>query len=199
MQFQVFDTVEGSSFTQDEVSWIQEILFDVYDREPLGNLTAYDFTPDKPGALDITYETTDDNNYDASLDAVRQNFSSLLDVLPAQIGSLALTVNATDMAVQFQVLPKYTSASENCSFAENEVDRIQDALTNRFSDFGTVSNILYDSGDCGHFDATVTITSADSSEDNHEGSAICDNMPRLCKGNAYVYSHDRLSWMPQND
>jgi hypothetical protein len=121
------------------------------------------YSVSNPGALDFSFTGPDDDNYGDAVDQIRQEVASALDVNLSQVGDVIATFGSSKLSLQFQVLP------ESCTFAEGEVDRIEAALQS--GSLGEIDTIIYDSSDCGHIDALLTMdnkTNSDGSDDTDE-------------------------------
>ena len=192
MQFQLFD-IWGASFTNGEIVTFEEELF--YGNDPLGNMIGIYYSPNHPEALDVLYETSDDADHYGMITHLRQGLASALSVKEGQIGSVDLASNSTDLAIHFQVLPKDEGDPDslvnrsNCTtFGDaNELQSLQNGLINDLVDIGVVRDVLFDSGDCGHFDATLTIATGAETEDG-KGKENEDNNA-TSKQVFYVHSH----------
>ena len=189
MKFQVYD-MENVLFTNDEISFITGELF----QSGIGNLTHHSRSPDNPGALDFVMMMNDDGGYGEAIDNFRTDVSSVLDINPEQIGQVALTVENTSLSMQFQILPpEVDEDAANCTFSQSEVERIQNVLKNGgFDSIGTVSQVLYDCGGCGHVGATLTVSTADDSGyDTGDDDDNTDTESNLNKN--YVYSYSEVT------
>lgn len=157
-QFELPPYMEGATFGSGTIQDFKDSLENA--DLGLGTLTDVSYSVSNPGALDFSFTGPDDGNYDGDLaDGFRQEAASALDVDLSQVGDFSATLGSSKISLQFQVLP------ESCTFAEGEVDRIESALQS--GSLGDVDTIIYDSSDCGHIDALLTM-------DNTEGDGNTD-------------------------